>query len=617
MKKVISLLLLASLLVGTAVVFSSCGKAKDPVGGGAQISVYVGGEITDLDPQGNQTSDEMLSIIRLVFEPLFTVEPDGDLVLAGAKKYKINKSEGKVTIDLRESYWNDGSTLVRASDYVYAWKKLIRSNTDNPAATLLYDVKNALKIKQGNERLDNFGVLAVDNDTLEITFEEGFTAYDTFLRNLANVALSPLNEKAVNNHENFWGKSVSTISSNGPFRVTELNPVDGSFRLDRNRAYHRAAGSTATLDAYVIPAALKTLWNVDGATDVYLAELIDGLAENTIFYVGDIPQELREAKRSSAVITDALSTYSFVFNCENPLFADAAVRRSLSEVLDREEIAAIAVYGKPATGLIPKTVSEGTKYNAWTATDPLSTTGGSGTSGAGSFTLIHYYDTISTKIAEYAKEKWEALGYTVTLEPVKSELRYIDETGATVSANTDGATAIYDNILQDKFEARDYDVIAIDYQMFSTNALAVLSTFTSEMNGSGMDAAPIVPGAATLEDLINNTGEATYTLRGNKMNFKSEAFDEKMAAAYAEKDPAARNVLLHEAETILLSEMPVIPLLFNQSAYLANSEISGLSVDRYGFVSFTSCKQKNYEKYLEVQATPTTAAEAEDNGEED
>lgn len=617
MKKVISLLLLASLLVGTAVVFSSCGKAKDPVGGGAQISVYVGGEITDLDPQGNQTSDEMLSIIRLVFEPLFTVEPDGDLVLAGAKKYKINKSEGKVTIDLRESYWNDGSTLVRASDYVYAWKKLIRSNTDNPAATLLYDVKNALKIKQGNERLDNLGVLAVDNDTLEITFEEGFTAYDTFLRNLANVALSPLNEKAVNNHENFWGKSVATISSNGPFRVTELDPVDGSFRLDRNRAYHRAAGSTATLDAYVIPAALKTLWNVDGATDVYLAELIDGLAENTVFYVGEIPQELREAKRSSAVITDALSTYSFVFNCENPLFADAAVRRSLSEVLDREEIAAIAVYGKPATGLIPKTVSEGTKYNAWTATDPLSTTGGSGTSGAGSFTLIHYYDTISTKIAEYAKEKWEALGYTVTLEPVKSELRYIDETGATVAANTDGATAIYDNVLQDKFEARDYDVIAIDYQMFSTNALAVLSTFTSEMSGSGMDAAPIVPGAATLEDLINNTGEATYTLRGNKMNFKSEAFDEKMAAAYAEKDPAARNVLLHEAETILLSEMPVIPLLFNQSAYLANSEISGLSVDRYGFVSFTSCKQKNYEKYLEVQATPTTAAEAEDNGEED
>ena len=617
MKKVISLLLLAALLIGTAVVFSSCGKAKDPVGGGAQISVYVGGEIADLDPQGNQTSDGMLAIIRLVFEPLFSVEPDGDLVLAGAKKYKINKSEGKVTIDLRESYWSDGSTIVRASDYVYAWKKLIRSNTDNPAATLLYDVKNALKIKQGEERLDNLGVVAVDNDTLEITFEEGFTAYDTFLRNLANVALSPLNEKAVNNHEEFWGKSVSTLSSNGPFRVTELDIVEGSFRLDRNRAYHRAAGSDAALDAYVIPAALKTLWNVDGATDAYLSELIDGLAENTVFYVGEIPQALREEKRSSAVITDALSTYSFVFNCENPLFSDAAVRRSLSAVLDREEIAAIAVYGKPATGLIPKTVSEGTRYNAWTATEPLSTTAGSGTSGAGAFTLTYHYDTISQAIAEYAKGKWEALGYTVTLEPVTHEIRFINSTGGNAAETDEDATRIFDDVLQDKFDARDYDVIAIDYQMFSTNALAVLSTFTSGMNGSGMDAAPIVPGTPTLDDLINNTGEATYTLRGNRMNFKSEAFDEKMAAAYAEKNPAARNVLLHEAEAILLSEMPVIPLLFNQRAYLANSEISGLSVDRYGFVSFTSCKQKNYEKYLEVKAAPTTAAATEDDGEED
>lgn len=615
MKKVISLLLLATLLVGTAVVFSSCGKATDPVGGGAQISVYVGGEIADLDPQGNQTSDAMLAIIRLVFEPLFTVEPDGDLALAGAKKYKINKSEGKVTIDLRESYWNDGSTLVRASDYVFAWKKLIRSNTDNPAATLLFDVKNALKIKRGEERLDNLGVVAVDNDTLEITFEEGFTAYDTFLRNLANVALSPLNEKAVNNRETFWGKTVSTLSSNGPFRVTELDLAAGSFRLDRNRAYHRAAGSDATLDAYVIPAALKTIWNVGGSNDAYLAELIDGLAENTVFYVGEIPQELREEKRSSAVITDTLSTYSFVFNCENPLFSDAAVRRSLSAVLDREEIAAIAVYGKPATGLIPKTVSEGTKYNAWTATEPLSTTAGSGSSGTGAFTLTYRYDTINQAIAEYAQAKWQALGYTVTLEPVSNEYKAIDATGAPVDPNAEDKIDVYDDVLQDKFEARDYDVIAIDYQMFSTNALAVLSTFTSDMNGSGMDAAPIVPGAATLDDLINNTGEATYTLRGNRMNFKSEAFDEKMAAAYAEKDPAARNVLLHEAEAILLSEMPVIPLLFNQRAYLTNSEISGLSVDRYGYVSFTSCKQKNYEKYLEVKAT--AAAATEDDGEED
>ena len=620
MKKVISLLLILGMLAGMAAVFSSCGKTKDPAGGGAQISVYLGPKITDLDPQGNQTSDAALSVIRLLFEPLFTVEPDGDLVLAGAKKYKINKSEGKVTIDLRETYWSDGSTLVRASDYVFAWKKLIRADSDNPAATLLFDVKNALKIKQGTERLDNFGVLAVDNDTLEITFEEGFTAYDTFLRNLANVALSPLNEKMVNNRESFWGKSVTTISSNGPFRLTVLDYLEGTFRLDRNRAYHRSSGSDASIDAYVVPAALKTIWNVDATleNDEYLANLIDGLAQNTIFYVGEIPQSLREAKRSSAVITDALSTYTYVFNCEKPLFADAAVRRALSDALDREEIARIAVYGKPATGLIPKTVSEGKKANAWTATNPLSTTATSAAAGSGSFTLTYYDDTISQAIAEYAQEKWAALGYTVTLEAVTSEYKTIDSaTGVPVEATDENAMAIYEDEVQQKFETGDFDVLAIDYQMYSTNALAVLSTFTSEMNGSGMDAAPIVPGTPTYEDLINNTNEPSYTLRGNRMHYVSAAFDEKMAAAYAEKDLTARNALLHEAEQILLADMPVIPLLFNQRAYLRNSEISGLSVDRYGFVSFTSAKQKNFEKYFEVVTKAPTAAPANEGDDED
>ena len=128
--------------------------------------------------------------------------------------------------------------------------------------------------------------------------------------------------------------------------------------------------------------------------------------------------------------------------------------------------------------------------------------------------------------------------------------------------------------------------------------MAVLSTFTSEMNGSGMDAAPIVPGTPTYDELINNTNAPSYTLRGNRMNYVSAAFDEKMAAAYAEKDPAKRNVLLHEAEEILLSEMPIVPLLFNQRAYMSK-DLSGLWVDRYGAVYFDGCKQKNYTKYLE------------------
>ena len=104
MKKIISLLLVLGLLAGMTVVFSSCGEATEPVAGGAQISVYLGSEIYDFDPQGNQTDDAALSVLRLLFEPLFSIDDDGELQLAGAKSYKIKKSEHKVIITLHESY---------------------------------------------------------------------------------------------------------------------------------------------------------------------------------------------------------------------------------------------------------------------------------------------------------------------------------------------------------------------------------------------------------------------------------------------------------------------------------------------------------------------------------
>ena len=639
MKKVISLLLLLGLLVGTTVVFSSCDKVTEPIGGGAQISVYLGDKITDFDPQANQTDEAALSLIRLIFEPLFSVGKNGELLLAGAKNYKINKSEGKVTINLRESYWNDGATLVRASDYVYAWKRLIRSNSDNPAAALLYDVKNALKIKQGYEQLDNLGVEAVDNDTLEITFEDGFTSYELFLYNLANVALSPLNEKLLNNRGSYWGMSVSTISSNGPFRVTAFDTVnEGSFWLDRNRFYHRPSGSSAALDAFVIPAALKTIWNIipsdddveEGAIvltdDEYLANLIDGLAAKTVFYIGEIPQQLREEKKSSAVVTDSLSTYSYLFNCANPLFANAKVRRILSDVLDREYIASLAVYGIPATGLIPKTVNEGTKANAWTAKTPLSTSATLPVGTArtklneiegyapGEFKLTYKDNIVNQLIAEYVQRVWQDLGYTVTLEPVTVKAR--EET------ENELPLIVYDDVVQMKFETGDYDVLVLDYQMYSVNALPVLSTFTTQMNGGGMYISEFYnpADAKKWDNLKNNETQPTYSLLGNRMNYVCEKeneedelgkFDAKMAAAFAEKDPVKRDVLLHEAEEILLSEMPIIPLLFNQRAYLVSDELSGITVDRYGFVSFTECQQNEYEKYLKPTDTlaPATTEE--------
>ena len=601
MKKLLSLLLCAMLLSGTMLSLASCGD-KEPVDGGAQISVYLGNPIYDFDPQGEYTNDGALSVLSLMFEPLFRLDGDGDLVNGVAKSYSINEKTGVITVKLRETYWSDGITRVTASDFVYSWQRLIRQDSSNPAATLLFDIKNAVAVKRGDVSLDEFGVKALNNSTLQITLEEGVTSYKAFLRNLTNIALAPLNANAVGQRDDFWAKRLSTFSCNGPFKLGDYSISDGIFTLERNNGYHRPAKSDATSDAYVTPNMLKTLWNVNPEiTDAeYLESLLSGLVEKTCFYVGEIPL----SKRSEADVktSDLLSTYSYLFNTTNPLFSNPEVRRILASVIDREAIIRMIVYGEAATGLVPSGVSNGSKLSSnfrknggsllsttatMTVAEARTALGAISGYVPGEFNLTYYDSEEDAAIATYIKGLWEQLGYTVNLAPVS---------GVTVEYSDGGVVyELYDSALQIAYESGNFDVIGIDYQMYSANPLSAFAQFTSNLNGNGTDLGE--------GEGIDPENPPSYLPLGNVLGYKSDAYDAKVAAALAERDLGARAALLHEAEEILLSDMPIIPLVFNQSCY-ASSGLSKIRVDYNGYAVFTKVYQKNYTKYLPKEEAP-------------
>lgn len=595
MKKIVSMLLLVLLLSGTVLGLSSCGD-KEPVGGGAQISVYLGDKIYDFDPQGDYTNDAALSVISLMFEPLFRINSKGELKNAMASSYEVNEKTRTITIKLRESYWSDGATRVKASDFIYAWKNLISLQTQHPAAVLLYDIENALEIKQGTVGLDEFGARAVNDKTIEIKLEAGCKSYKSFLRNLANVALSPLNSLSVEGRRDSWAKRLSTFSSNGPFTLESYDIEEGTFTLARNDGYHRPKKSDATSDAYVTPYILKTLWNVDAekADAAYLDEMTAQLAAKTCFYMGELSLAKRAEMKKNVKTSDLLSTYTYAFNVENPLFANKEVRKVLESVIDRSEIVKTIVFGKAATGLVPAKVADGTKISSnfrknggnllsKTATrtiDEAKTKLAELGATPGAFTLTYLDSETERAIAEYVKGRWTQLGYTVTLRAVSGVEVNFDDKGVAVT--------LYDSALQRAYESGDFDVIGIDYQMFSTDALVALSALTSNMNGNGLS---LGSGDGYVE------GETTYAPLGNVLGYKNASYDQKVAAAFAEKDLGKRADLLHEAEVLLLADMPIIPLVFNQS-YYTSTQLSGISFGYNGYVSFTKVSQKNYTKYL-------------------
>ena len=579
MKRILSMLLVAIMLISTLVVFTSCGEPKDD---GAEISVYLGDEIYDFDPTDYYVDSNAEQVMSLIYEPLFKVNKDGELKKAAAKDYSVNEKDRQIVIELRESYWSD-EIRVKAVDFIYAWRDVIlEPNNPNPAAALFYDIENAVKIKNGEDSLYSFGAVASDTYEITITYREGAN-YKQLLKNLASVATSPLREDIVSVSKTHWSKSFSTIVTNGPFKIEALDYELGDFTLARNLGFHQKPTAKKYTDK-VNPAALVSFFTKDGTLEL----TYDDIASKTVFYMGNATLEDRAANEKKATTAEDYSTYSYVFNTENPLFKNEDVRKALSLALDRQAIAEAVTFGNAATGFLPNAVAKsvyGKKINARIAADAAMDEAKALISGAKlgsiskSFTLTINDDEESIAIAELAKAAWQELGFKVTIKKVGSITSTIRD-NASAEDITIRDSAIQTLVKEASYGNCDFDVIAVDWQMYSNDAFVALAAFTSHMNGNGKNFA---------------TGEFNKNISG----WTNADYDSYMNAAYLAKTDAERKAALAEAEKILLDSCPVIPVLYNESFAFISKDISKISIDAFGNFSFTNAKQKNYRKYLE------------------
>lgn len=132
MKKVLSFVLAVMMVMSVAVGCTTLEKdPADPEGKkydkGAIIDMYLTTEIFNFDPQVSLTDDAQLKIFRLIYEGLTTIDENGKWKKAGMKNYTIDVDDGEeftILVTLNSNRWSDGRT-VQASDYVYAWKRLL------------------------------------------------------------------------------------------------------------------------------------------------------------------------------------------------------------------------------------------------------------------------------------------------------------------------------------------------------------------------------------------------------------------------------------------------------------------------------------------------------------
>ena len=568
-----------SLLLGSALVLTSCGAPENE---GAQIPVYLGGPIYDFDPTDYYVDSNADQLMSLLFEPLFTVNDNGKLKEAAAKKYDVDEEERTITIELRETYWSDGSRVL-ASDYIYAWRDVILDPTKaNPAAALFYDIENAVEIKKGEVSAYEFGATGSLYD-ITIVYREG-ADYEQLLKNLASVATAPLRQNGVAQSSSYWAKSVNTIYTNGPFQLNTLDYEEGTLTVTRNVGYHQNPNKV-DYDNEVNPYLLTSAFEVDGkAVNVSYKDL----EEKTVFIMTDASLDDRKANKDEAEIYDDLSTYTYVFDTTNPLFAKKEVRQALSLVIDRNAIINAITFGKAADGFVPPLAAENIEQSIISAEAKKAEAEQllAGVNFAGiskSFTLTVNDDAESIAIAEIVEAAWESIGFNVTVKAVGTvESEVIDFANSTTIKVLDSEIQY---LVKEASKGNvQFDVIAVDWQMYSTDPFVALAALTSDMNGCGA--------------IFN---DADTTLRSNIAGWSNAEYDALIDSAYATANDEARSEYLKNAEKLLIEEMPVIPLVFNETFVFTAKGISKVRIDGFGNLSFTDTKLRKYEKYLPTE----------------
>ena len=575
MKRILALALCLLMMVP---LFVSCGS-KDDEDKGAVIRTYMTSDIFNFDPIYAYTDDAATKIMGMIYEGLFRLDENGKVKKALCKDYKIVEDEEngiyKMVVTINDTGWSDGRA-VTVDDVIFAWKRILDPEFSCGAAAMLFDITNAKNYKNGDCSPDDVGLYPVDTKVFEITFDKPIN-YDLFIENLCSPLLVPLREDIIAKAEQ-WASNVAIMAGNGPFAVRSFTPGE-KMALQRNAYYYRDVEKDAE-DKVVKP--YRIFIDLSETPGKQLSAYNEGV----LFYNSEIGLASRSDWAQVADTVDMQNVHTYYFNTTNKLFADKNVRQALSMALDRQAIADIVVFAEPATALITDGVFETSRKNSFRdkGGDLINTAGDVDgakkllkTAGvtSGEFSITVRDNPVDIAVAEYAQGVWKKLGFTVSIVKLGGKKQV-----------TDNEYEVYVDLFEEAFKTGDFDVAAIDLQMFSSDAFSTLAGFAVGYSGTALNLADKEGGG--------------WDLKPGVTGYNNDAYNKLIDSAFAESDRAKRSEYLHQAEKLLLEDMPIAPLVTLKNGYVSQ-KLSKFSFDFYGCPVFTKAKLKNYELYTNAE----------------
>lgn len=452
-----------------------------------------------------------------------------------AEKWEISDDGLVYTFHIRENAnWSNGDP-VTAEDFVFAWKRLLDSDTASPAAFLGYFIKGGEAFNNGEGSADDLGLKAVNEKTFEVTLESptGF-----FLNLISNPAFFPVNHKVAQENPE-WHTEADTYVSNGPFKLKEWNH-DQNFVFERNPEY----------------------WDADNVKldEVHWAMVNDSNTEYQMYESGQldssgIPADLAETLLESDDIfyEEQAGTHFYRFNVTMEPFQNKNIRKAFALAVNQEDIVnyITKTLQKPAYGF----VSYG--FKDANGNDFRETNGD----------LIKYDPEEAKKLLEQGMEEE---GY--------SELPKI-----TLSYNTSDQNKAIAEYLQEQFKT----VLGVEVELSNTE----WNVFVEDQKALKLQFSR----SSFLADYGDPVNFLESFITGSSMNrtgWSNEKYDELIRLSKQEVDEQKRFDYLYEAEQILFDEMPIFPMHFYNQIVLLNPDVTGIVRHPVGYLELKWADKK-------------------------
>ncbi|MCX6937048.1 MAG: peptide ABC transporter substrate-binding protein [Verrucomicrobia bacterium] len=503
--------------------FTACAPRETPVQAGIRTQTLhrtVGPDPANLDPHLASALGE-LQILSALFEGLVAEDPVTLAPIAGvARNWQISADGTTYTFLLRpEARWSDGRPLV-AADFVASLRRALTPALGAPNAELLYPVLNAEAYHKA--RLADFsavGITAPDPQTLRIVLEYPSAHFLSLLTHPvwfpvplhAIAAAGPADARG-----NRWASAPASFVGNGAFTLQEWRA--GQVLV--------AAASPTYWDAATVKLRavhFHAFDSVDAQERAYRAgqlHVIDALPAGRIdAWRAEAPEQLR---------TDPfLDAYFYRFNTNRPFLSDVRIRRALSLALDREQLVNALLRGgqRPATSFVPPGTGGYNppaivRHDLAAAKALLAEAGHPDGQGLPVFELLYNTSENHRRVAETVQNQWRALGV---------QTRLINQEFATL------------------LEARrsgDFQILRSGWVADYDDPISFLALFT---------------------------GQSAQNFTG----WSDPAYDRALYQAARTTDTAARQALLHQAETRLLEAAPILPLYVNTHVFLLHPSVRG------------------------------------------